>query len=364
MLKLLVVEDNPVDQLLVRRALAGDTSLQVELMVASRLSEALRFLGEHRFDLVLLDLGMIESDGLETYRRVRAVNRQVPMIVLTGLDDEVLGEQAVREGAQDYLVKSEIGTKLLVRAVRYAVDRCNLEAKLRQSQRLEAIGQLAGGIAHDFNNLLSVILGNVCALQEGLSQADEAESLSEIQFATERAASLTRQLLTFSRRQVLTPQQLDLNEQVERVSRMLRRLLAQTISLELSLTSEPTVLEADPGMLDQVLMNLALNARDAMPDGGKLEIGTARVRDCLRLTVSDTGGGIAPENQGRIFEPFFTTKEVGKGTGLGLATVYSIVEQHRGWIEVDSQLGKGTCISVFLPFEPQDAFSKEPNGRR
>ncbi len=362
-IRLLVVEDNAVDCLLVSRALATDAGLQAEAVMAHRLGEALDKLRDSRFDLVILDLGLIESEGLDTYRRVRAADGHIPIIVLTGLEDEMVGEMAVREGAQDYLIKNELRGKALIRSIRYAIDRSHLEARLRQSQRLEAIGQLAGGIAHDFNNLLSVIQGHTCALQDGLTPDESAESLSEILEATERAANLTRQLLAFSRRQAVAMQLLECNQVILGVSRMLRSLLPQTIQLDLRLTSEASSIRADPWMMEQVLVNLVVNARDAMPDGGELRLATARLdgcrpphrqpQPCLRLLVSDSGCGIPSENLSRICEPFFTTKEVGKGTGLGLATVYGILEQHEGWLEVESCPGKGTAMSVFLPFRAE-----------
>ena len=250
----------------------------------------------------------------------------------------------------------------------YAVDvteRQNLEAQLRQSQKMETVGQLAGGIAHDFNNILTVIQGHTSMLSGIPGLASSAlESAQEIAMAAERAANLTRQLLTFSRRQIIQPKNLDLNEVVHHMTMMLRRLLGEDITLQVSYASNLPPIQADPGMMEQIILNLAINGRDAMANGGKLLITTALVEvgeDCVqrtpearlgrhvRLKVQDSGSGITPENLTRIFEPFFTTKDVGKGTGLGLATVYGIVRQHSGWIEVSSVPGEQTSFEVFLP---------------
>jgi signal transduction histidine kinase/CheY-like chemotaxis protein/HAMP domain-containing protein len=257
-------------------------------------------------------------------------------------------------------------------------DRLSLEAQLRQAQKMESIGQLAAGVAHDFNNMLTVIQGHSGMM---LARADlPPELLNSAQavfFAAERAAGLTRQLLMFSRKNVIKPTPLDLRKVVSDLSKMLKRLLGETVTLEFNPPPELPLILADTGMVEQVLMNLAVNARDAMPGGGTLAISTnpvevdgvylqshpeARPGAFVCLCVSDTGCGMDSVTMTRIFEPFFTTKEVGKGTGLGLATVYGIVKQHKGWIEVTSDLGKGSTFKVFLPAsnEPAKALSSEP----
>jgi PAS domain S-box-containing protein len=239
-----------------------------------------------------------------------------------------------------------------------------LEEQLRQSQKMEAVGQLAGGVAHDFNNILTVIHGHASLLLAGGSLTEmAARSAQQIGQAAERAATLTRQLLAFSRRQVMQPRQLDMNEVVANMTKMLGRILGEDIALQLNYSPQPARVQADAGMMEQVLLNLAVNSRDAMPKGGVLAIKISTLEvDARRLaehsegqpgpfvclSVMDTGCGIPPENLRRIFEPFFTTKEVGKGTGLGLATVYGIVKQHQGWIEVETELGIGTAFKVFL----------------
>ena len=250
----------------------------------------------------------------------------------------------------------------------YAFDiteRLTLEAQLRQSQKMESVGQLAAGVAHDFNNILTIIQGHAELLQtEPNASARTLDALKQISHAATRAANLTRQLLTFSRRQVMQPKILDLNEMVGNVTKMLNRLLGEQIALQCNYGANLPAVLADLGMMEQLIMNLSVNARDAMPQGGQLIISTfateideayvhnypeARTGHFVCLGVSDNGAGMDESTQSRIFEPFFTTKEVGKGTGLGLATVYGIVKLHHGWIEVESRVGVGSTFTVFLP---------------
>ena len=246
-----------------------------------------------------------------------------------------------------------------------AADHLNLETQLLQSQKMESIGQLAAGVAHDFNNMLTIIQGHSSTLLAKQALPSEfTEQVQAIFFASERAANLTRQLLMFSRKNVMQPKLLDLRDTVGNMTKMLGRLLGETVALNFqSPAGLPRVL-GDVGMIEQVVMNLAVNARDAMPGGGTLNISLepetidaayaethpeARPGYFLMLRVSDNGTGMDSATLGRIFEPFFTTKEIGKGTGLGLATVYGIVKQHDGWVEVHSEPDKGTTFSVFLP---------------
>ena len=244
-------------------------------------------------------------------------------------------------------------------------ERMGLEAQLRQSQKMEAFGPLAAGIAHDFNNILTVIQGNASLMGTvDLGRGEQRTALSEILTAAERAANLTRQLLTFSRLRRLQTKDLDLNEVVANLAKMLQRLLGEDIAQETRCSPEGAFVHADMGMIEQVLVNLAVNSRDAMPKGGRLTLRTtilsldreqarrnpnSRAGEFVCLAVTDTGSGIAEADLPHIFEPFFTTKDVGKGTGLGLATVYGIVEQHSGWIEVESALAAGQPSTSFCP---------------
>ncbi|QJW97864.1 hybrid sensor histidine kinase/response regulator [Frigoriglobus tundricola] len=233
-------------------------------------------------------------------------------------------------------------------------ERKRLEAQLRQSQKMEAIGRLAGGVAHDFNNLLTIISGNVHLIQH-LPPGDPEfpQLLDDVRDAAERAAALTRQLLTFSRKQPTRPEVIDLNEVVTGLVSMLRRLIGSGIVIRTPLAPGPVRVRADRGQLEQVLMNLAVNAKDAMPDGGTLTVGTAELAGpprTARLTIADTGIGMTDEVKRHLFEPFFTTKDVGKGTGLGLATVYGIVQQAGGTVEVESAPGAGAAFTIRLPW--------------
>jgi two-component system, cell cycle sensor histidine kinase and response regulator CckA len=233
-------------------------------------------------------------------------------------------------------------------------ERKRLEAQLRQSQKMEAMGRLAGGVAHDFNNLLTIISGNVHLIQD-LAPGDPEfpQLLDDVRDAADRAAALTRQLLTFSRKQPARPVVLDLNDVVTGLTSMLRRLIGERITVRTHLAASQVRVKADRGQLEQVVMNLVINANDAMPDGGTLTISTAEVTGpgrFARLAISDTGVGMSDDVKRHLFEPFFTTKDVGKGTGLGLATVYGIIEQAGGTIEVESAPGAGTTFSIRLPW--------------
>jgi PAS domain S-box-containing protein len=283
-------------------------------------------------------------------------------------------ERVVRQRAE--FAFDDSGKPLQMRGIVIDItERKQLEEQLRQSQKMEAIGQLAGGMAHDFNNILTVTHGHALLLlgEKGLSKSAK-ESAQQIAQAAERAAGLTRPLLAFSRQQVMQFRRLDLNEVLNGMTMMLGRILGEDIALQIKYWPQPAMVQADASMIEQVLLNLAVNAREAMPKGGQLAI-DASITDlnpnrpashpeagagqfvCLR--VVDNGGGISPENLRRIFEPFFTTKEAGKRTGLGLATVYGIVKQHQGWVEAESEPGKGATFRIYLPVSKEQDGSPE-----
>ena len=285
------------------------------------------------------------------------------------------------------VVVSETGERRLVGTVQDITDRVNLERQLRRVQKMEALGQLAGGVAHDFNNMLTVIESySAMLLSDRLVDDDARGDVEEILGAARRAASLTRQLLAFSRQQVMQPRVLNINDAIDDVERMLRRLIDANIEFRTKLAPGLHTVKADPTQIEQVLMNLVVNARDAMPDGGTITIETANVvldasfaqrspapkpGPYVMLAVSDTGTGIPTHVIDRIFEPFFTTKDVGRGTGLGLATVQGIVEQSGGHIWVYSEPHQGTTFKVYLPraeetepvISPTPSMQMSPIGR-
>ncbi len=302
--------------------------------------------------------GMMEAEIYRRAQEIQEANRQLRE--LQGeLERRVQTRTSELQRANEELQR-EIGER---RRTEEALRRS--EEQLRQAQKLEAVGRLAGGIAHDFNNLLTAIMGyGQLARRKLQADAQAQQDLEEVLRAADRAASLTRQLLAFSRQQVLEPKVLDLNAIITGLDKLFRRLIGEDIDLVTAPAADLGRVKADPGQIEQVIMNLVVNARDAMPDGGKLTVETANVelsedyaetRGDLRpgryvmVAVSDTGCGMTAEVKARMFEPFFTTKELGKGTGLGLSTVHGIVKQSDGHLEVYSELGRGTTFKVYLP---------------
>ncbi len=484
-IRVLLVEDNPGDVRLFLELLRETGAGHVKVDHVDRLSTALERLSNQTFDVVLLDLSLPDAHGLDTLVRAHAHAPSVPIVVLTGLDDQALAVKAVRAGAQDYLVKGRVDGDLLVRSMRYATeraralealerreehyrsliensldlisilnldgtiryaspshervlgyeleelvgqnafsfihaddlekvraafaradgaaslqsrfrhkdgswrmlesfgrnlshlpgvnglvvnsrdvtDRLRLEEQLHHSQRLEAVGRLAGGVAHDFNNLLMIITGYSQILLDTMHAGDPARGdVEQVVKAAERATDLTRQLLAFSKRQMVKPAMLNLNALVQDMDRMLRRVMGEDVELVTILAPELKTIQADPGQLEQVILNVAVNARDAMPNGGRLTLQTGNVQvpeefdrtqlalppgQYATLCISDTGHGMDEQILSRVFEPFFTTKE--DGTGLGLATSYGIIKQSGGEIQADSKLGDGTSFCIYLP---------------
>jgi PAS domain S-box-containing protein len=319
----------------------------------------------------------------DTYRRIAAATESRRRAVESGDESARIRTDEVEYFRKDgTTVATETVTKLVSDArgkVRYIVgasrditelkraeaEKARIEDQLRQAQKLESVGRLAAGVAHDFNNLLTVINGFSRLLLRGLKEGDPVrDGLEEIHKAGERAAGLTQQLLAFSRKQVLQPRVLDLNRVVEEMRPMLERLMGENVEVCAQLHAEATTVRADPHQLGQVLMNLAVNSRDAMPQGGRISIETgfvewgeseiqshpgAQAGPYVMLAVSDTGVGMNEETRGHIFEPFFTTKGVGKGTGLGLSTIHGIVEQSGGYIEAVSEVGRGTTFKIYMP---------------
>ncbi len=313
---------------------------------------------------------------------MNAIRRPITDFVANESLEEVKGREAGSvEGSYEFVGMHKSGRKLVIEAtaknltldgrparfvaLRDITERRRLEQRVRQIQRMEALGELAGGVAHDFNNSLTVISGFTELLLAELDTLDpRAADLREVRKATDSAASLTRQLLAFSRQQVIQPRLVALETAVQRAIPLLRRVIGEDLAIVTSLAEQTTVVLIDPGQLEQVLMNLCINARDAMPVGGTLTVETARatfseeeledhwpmpVGSYGMLAISDTGVGMDATTRARIFEPFFTTKEVGKGTGLGLATVHGIVTQNAGFIWVSSAPGKGSSFKAYFP---------------
>jgi signal transduction histidine kinase/DNA-binding response OmpR family regulator len=486
-LHILLVEDNAGDAELMEIFLEGINNPRYVITTVSRLSQALTAMTEMPFDLILLDLGLPDSDGLDTLQKIIGADPTLPVVVLTGNLDEQLAIDAVKSGAEDFLIKGHISSQLLSRVLRYALERKKNERSLRkmelllrttldsldtqvllmgtdhrimwpnrkvcktfeyerediigkfcyelwprqdnlckgcpvelamasgevhcenrwlkigrtwdikacpvlddqdkvisivelrndiseqvlleeqflQAQKMEAVGRLAGGVAHDFNNMLSVILGNAeMAQSAGIENAGVAEYLEEILEAGRKSAQLVKQLLAFSRRQPINPQIIDCNTMLLDSRKMLNRLVGEDVEVSFTPTPGLWKISLDPTQFDQIIANLTVNARDAIPGIGKIIIETenivlddeyckthvyARPGEYVMLAFSDNGCGMPKEIQNKIFEPFFTTKEHGKGTGLGMATIFGIVKQNNGIINIYSEVGHGTTIKIFFP---------------
>jgi two-component system cell cycle sensor histidine kinase/response regulator CckA len=311
-------------------------------------------------DRVLSELDEIRRTGEDLITEYRLIARDGRVVWVRDGGTVIPDEQGRPVYLQGYLMD-------ITRQKEAEEHRARLEEQLRQSAKMEAVGRLAGGIAHDFNNLLTAIQGySELALSRFSADDRQRQDIEEIRRAADRAASLTRQLLAFGRRQMLQPKVLDLNHVVADMESMLQRLIGEDIELATELDSELGTVRADPGQIEQVLLNLAVNARDAMPQGGRLLVqtwnasiaaGTTRERVTIQpghyvvLAVTDTGHGMTEDVRERIFEPFFSTKEAGRGTGLGLATVYGIVKQSGGYIWVESEPGQGTSFRIYLPLD-------------
>jgi signal transduction histidine kinase len=380
-IEVLLVEDDEEDYLLTKDLLSRLDGVRHEIHWVSDYRAALKAARDGDHDVYLVDYRLGADDGIELIRELVANGHDVPVIVLTGQGNRDVDVEAARAGAVDYLIKGEVSPALLERTIRYAMrghaDMRALrksEEGLRQAQKMEAVGQLAGGIAHDFNNLLTVISGYTEILLRRLGrEAEGRKEIVEVSKAAERGARLIRQLLAYSRGQVLELRVLDLNNVVTETHAMLERVIGENIVFSTALTEDLGSISADKGQLEQIIMNLVVNARDAVAEGGTLLVATRNVTltddlrdtnagDYVMLTVTDTGQGMDAATAGRIFEPFFTTKVRNAGTGLGLSTVYGIVTQIGGHIEVESEPGIGTTFRLYFPrvAEEGEAITAQP----
>jgi signal transduction histidine kinase len=385
-MRILIAEDESMSCRLLEKTLL---KWGYDVVVAHDGLEAWEVLGQEASpQLAIIDWMMPGIDGVELCRRTRETPEKLTYIILLTAKGEKCDIAAgLTAGANDYITKPfdreelharvQVGARMVEMQTRVMAgieerkqaeeERRRLEDQLRQSQKMESIGTLAGGIAHDFNNLLTVINGYSELLLKVPTQGESLnQKLKGINAAGMKAATLTRQLLAFSRRQQLERKIISLNDTITDLLKMLQRIIGEDVEVRFQTTSNLAPVFADPGQIEQVLLNLAVNARDAMSEGGELIIETDNVAldeaychdhpyvqrgDYVRIMVSDTGAGMDAATRLRIFEPFFTTKEVGKGTGLGLSMVYGIVKQHEGSIEVSSELGRGTTFEIYLPAE-------------
>src|SRR3954453_20132559 len=322
------------------------------------------------WDIAISDFTIGDTGAIPALRLIQDRGVDLPLIVVSNKGKDSDAVAALKAGAADHLTRRSLmrlnaAVEREIRAGRLGRDRVRLEEQFRQAQKMEAVGRLAGGVAHDFNNLLTVITGYSDMLLAGRDlKESQRTALEEIRRSAERGGALTHQLLAFSRRQPLEARLVAINQLVMQIEKMLRRLIGEDIELVTIVAAAQDVVQADPGRLEQVIMNMVVNARDAMPNGGKLTIETGIVHlsesfsakqlgvapgQYVTVSIVDTGVGMDEATQSHVFEPFFTTKNPGHGTGLGLATAYGIIRQSGGAIRIMSQLGKGTTVRIYLP---------------
>jgi signal transduction histidine kinase len=359
-IRVLLVEDNAIEAKFLSADFAKRGGSEFSLETARTLSEAFAILENTSIDVILLDLFLTETYGLQTLSIVRERTPDVPVVVLTGLNDEAIALQALKHGAQDYLIKGSVDSCALFRVIRYARERRLVEAERRsleqrslQVRKLEALGTLAGGVAHNFNNILMAITGHAHLLLERSPDGDSKRHLDAIKRAATRASALTHQLLMFGHKETGQRIPLDLNRIVSNTEELIRSVLGHEIAVAFELAQKPVQISADPIQMQHMIMSLVLNARDAIAPGGRVDIRTEGIHADAgwqaRLTIADDGCGMSEETLAHIFEPFYTTRGLAVAAGLGLSTIYGIVEYHSGKIRVSSVKGRGSAFEITLP---------------
>jgi len=368
-LHILHLEDDPNDAALIQDMLESD-GISCAITCVDNCADFVAVLERGGVDIVFSDYSLPAFDGLSATKIVQARWPNIPVILISGTLGEELAIESLKNGATDYVLKERLSR--LVPSVRRAMkevearaERTRLNALFIEAQKMEVVGQLAGGVAHDFNNILAIIMGYCDLLKSEIAKESPLQVYTEeIDQASARAAGLTRQLLVFSSKHTVQPTVLDLNAVVQDLDKMLRRLIHENIDMVIVAGGQIGRINADSGYIGQVLMNLVVNARDAMPKGGQLTIATSNATVSQEqasahpgaspgayvvLGVGDTGSGMTEDVKDRLFEAFFTTKPKGKGTGLGLATCQTIVQNSGGFIEVRTEIGRGTTFKVYFP---------------
>ncbi|HEY0754423.1 MAG TPA: response regulator [Ktedonobacteraceae bacterium] len=368
-MRVLLIDDNPFDRELLKRDLATiiEDAIYIEVIDEQMFENALHDLD---FALIFTDYQLKWTNGLDVLKRIRYVSAEIPVIMVTDTGSEEIATEAMKNGLNDYVLKTHLArlpfaVKECFQKTQFQKERRELEAQLQKAQKMESLGLLVSGIAHDFNNLLAAIIGYA---QRGMQNISPDHPLYDpfqrIQSRSEQGARMTRQLLSFARGTPLDPKQILFGELLDSLRDFLQNLVSQAIELHIEYEAGLEAVYADQTQIEQVLVNLCLNARDAMPEGGTLSIVACNISidtlisgfppemlagSYVLLTITDTGVGMDEQVQARLFEPFFTTKDVGQGTGLGLAVVYGIVKQHHGFIQVHSVPGAGTTFSLYFP---------------
>ena len=354
-IKVLLIEDNPGDARLIREMLAEARGTPTEVECADHLSPGLKRLAAGDIDVLLLDLSLPDGQGLDVCMRARREAPDAPIVVLTGLDDEVMAARTLQIGAQDYLVKGQVDSRLLLRSIRYAIERKQAQEQLQRSQLLASLGEMTAGIAHEVNNPLGSVLLYAELLLSSDLPTPIKKDLKVIHDEAKRAARIMTELLTYSRRVEPRTRRLNLHSVLKKVLDMRQyEEKVHNIAVAANRLDGQLYVKGDSAQLTQVFMNLILNAEEALREsnGGNIVITTQIEGEWVKVSVADDGTGIPEENLERVFYPFFTTKRVGEGTGLGLSVCYGIVTSHGGLIHAENNEMGGATFTVALPLAP------------